>query len=160
MKKVIGYLIFILFFITVLSCKNNSDRTKSYYRSQDDSGIDKWLIDSMKNAYNSDDYPKALEYLERLVQIDSTNGEYYYKIGYCESGLLNSEKSTETYNKAIKYHYKIVDATFNIGTNYLSENDSLAQLYFEKCLTLDSNYQRAKVQLRVIEEHKKKVGHY
>ena len=156
MRGRLNYVILIFFLIIEIACNNNSsDNKRNYYKSSAINKIDKLLIDNMNNAYNIDDYAKALEYLKELINIDSTNGEYYYKIGYCESGLFNTEESIQAFQKAIDYNYRVVDATFSIGVNYTLVNDSMAKLYFEKCLIEDPSYQRAKIQLLVIEHHKK-----
>lgn len=150
------YIISILL-IAQFSCNNTAnDNSKISYKPLDTHKTYELLKSKMSTAYNKDDYPKALYFLQQLVQLDSTNGAYYYKIGYCESGLLNSQESTDAYNKAIKCHYRVVDATFNIGTNYLTMNDSLARIYFERCLAIDSNYESAKIQLMVIAQRNKK----
>ncbi len=69
--------------------------------------------------------------------------------------MFNTEESIQAFQKAIDYNYRVVDATFSIGVNYTLVNDSMAKLYFEKCLIEDPSYQRAKIQLLVIEHHKK-----
>jgi tetratricopeptide (TPR) repeat protein len=141
----------LVFLIAEFSCNNigNNNPRISYKTSGTHENCE--LIKSkMNTAYKKDDYQKALYFLQQLVQFDSTNGEYYYKIGYCESGLLNTQKSTDAYNKAIKFNYRVVDATFNIGTNYLTVDDSLARIYFETCLAIDSNYESAKIHKKIL----------
>jgi hypothetical protein len=55
--------------------------------------------------------------------------------------------------KDAELNYRKVDALFNIGANSLLKCDSLAEIYFKKCLEINPNYEPAKVQLNVIKEH-------
>jgi tetratricopeptide (TPR) repeat protein len=151
------YIIILIFLIAEFSCNNvGNNAPRISYKTSDINENYELIKSKMDTAYNKNEYQEALYFLQQLIQFDSTNGEYYYKIGYCESGLLNSQKSTNAYNKAIKYNYRVVDATFNIGTNYLTVDDSLARIYFERCLAIDSNYESAKIQLMVIAQRNKK----
>lgn len=161
MIKYFKNFLIIIVSIFVFSCKNkNGNHSNEYTNSLEKKLPDNSLLNQMNIAYNMDDYYHSIKYLDTLIKNDSTNGEYFYKKGFCESGLRNTVESIEAYKMAIKYHYRVTDATFSVAVNYTLLNDSIAKLYFEKCLTIDSNYQPAKTQLKVIKEHKKKVDFY
>lgn len=89
--------------------------------------------------YEKDEYEKAIPYFTRLIESDSTNGQYYFRRGYCFSGLLNKKKAIEDYKRALQYHFKEESSCLNIGLNYLFENDSLALIYLQKCLAINPN---------------------
>jgi tetratricopeptide (TPR) repeat protein len=94
---------------------------------------------------------------DKLINIDSTEGEFYYKRGNCKAYLFEYIGSTKDYMKAIELKYKIGDTYFNIACNYASiKEDSLALIYFTKAYELKPNDLNIKIQIELIKEHLKK----
>lgn len=90
--------------------------------------------------YEKEDYFKAKLYFDTLININPFDGEFYFKRGYSESLLLESESAIKDYKMAIAYNYRPKSANLNIGVIYF--NDSLfskAVPFFEKCLELEPN---------------------
>jgi tetratricopeptide (TPR) repeat protein len=158
MIKITRRFVYFTILMSVFSCSSNNNNLNKEHTVSDRSGgmeIDSTL-NKMNLAYNQDDYKNALIYIHTLIKMDSTNGEYYYKKGYCESGLFNTNESIKAYQISIIHHYRVIDATFSIGVLYSLTNDSIAKSYFEKCLAIDPNYERAKIQLLVISQRNKR----
>src|SRR5690606_1760399 len=97
------------------------------------------------SLYNGDNYEEAVKYFDTLITIDSLNGEYYFKRGYCEAMLFKYHESTIDYKKAIQFKYRESSAYFNLGLNYSSIDDSLAIHFFYKCLEVDPKHPNARV---------------
>ncbi|MCW3467942.1 tetratricopeptide repeat protein [Chitinophaga nivalis] len=117
---------------------------------------DKNTILSLKQTadilYDQNEYETAAKYLDTLIAIDSLNGEYYFKRGYCNAMLFKYYLSTNDYNKAASLNYRKSSAYFNMGLNYSLVNDSIAILYFEKCYETDSTQIKAKEKIRELKE--------
>jgi len=56
---------------------------------------------------------------------------------------MQKEKSIENNFKSIQYKYRIDDAFFNLGIDYLFVNDSLSIEYFKKCLEQNPQHPKA-----------------
>ena len=143
---------FLFLVLLLIACTNHKFKPKE---RQENSKYEE-LKSKMRITYNDDKYAETLQYIDQLLQMDSTDGEVFFKKGYCESGLDNSEESIEAYSKAAQLNYKKVDALFNIGANLLLKCDSLAEIYFKQCLAINPNYEKAKIQLQVIKDHPSK----
>jgi len=99
----------------------------------------KELADS---CYDRDSYKLAIEYFDRVIEIDSLNGELFYKRGFSLAKMNDFENSSMNFLKAIEYGYRISDAYYMLGMNQIpSLNDSIAVFYFEKSLELNPNAQ-------------------
>jgi tetratricopeptide (TPR) repeat protein len=102
------------------------------------------LEEKAEYYYKKEIYREAIPYFDQLINIDSTKGVYYLKRGYSYSKLFNLKAAYYDYQEAIKLKYELATAYFNIGI-ICSENeqDSLALVYYDKSLRLDSSrYQR------------------
>jgi|GEM_PF-1294146 len=100
--------------------------------------------------YNLNEYLQAINYFDTLIRIDSLNGEYYFKRGYCEGKLFRFPESTGDYLEAVNLGYRKTTAYFNLGLNYSIVDDSIAINYFEKCLKEDSSYIEAAEEIKKI----------
>jgi tetratricopeptide (TPR) repeat protein len=94
--------------------------------------------------YNKGIYPEAINYFSELIRIDSTNGEYYIKRGYCNSKSSYLIRALSDYQKAIDLKYDVSSAYLNIAIiAILLEKDSIALIYLDKSLHADSTkYQK------------------
>jgi tetratricopeptide (TPR) repeat protein len=138
--------------ISIYSCnsQDSQSKRKNIVEAKDTSNYE---IEKIANDfYEHDDYPNAIKYFNILIKRDSMNGKYYFRRGYCYSGLINKKKAIDDYNKAALYHFKETSAYFNIGLNYSFEDDSLALQYFEKCIKLDPSFADATVEIRSCRE--------
>ena len=144
--KVIKYLV-ILFLL--ISCRDNNTKSKEISKYEE-------LKLKMLSTYKEDNYTETLKHINQLLQIDTADGDIFFIKGRCEAELNNFNQSTKSYLKAAQLNYRKLDATFNIGVISMLNCDSLAEIYFKKCLAIDPDYEPAKVQLNGIREHPSK----
>ena len=122
--------------ITAFSCDNQQKKIQSQRTS-----VDITILESKANIlYYQDRYLEAVKYFDSLIKIDSLNGEYYYKRAFSHGMLSQRIMAVDDYKKAIQFKFKVNDAYYNIGVNYLFTNDSLALSNFERCIETDPNY--------------------
>jgi tetratricopeptide (TPR) repeat protein len=87
--------------------------------------------------YDHDVYSKAISYLDSLIILDSTKGEYFFKRAYSYD-KLNDIRSVDDYKKAIKLNYRVADVYQNLALDaMLFDKDSLALIFFSKAVTVD-----------------------
>ena len=127
--KIIHFAFFLVLTFTLVNCSSNEKK----------SGFD--LLKSKADSYYKlGNYDSSKLYFTYLIQIDSLNGEYYFKRGYSNSMLLKQSESINDYLKAVELKYKPAKAFYNIGVNYELRNDSLALIYYKKCYEVDPSY--------------------
>jgi tetratricopeptide (TPR) repeat protein len=109
------------------------------------------LEEKAEYYYKKEIYKEAIPYYDQLINIDSTKGKYYYNRGYCYGRLFYWEFAYSNYQKAIKLKYRVADAYFDIGLIFsVNEQDSLALVYYDKSLKLDSSrYQGIQILKRI-----------
>ena len=127
-----NYFIYVSLF--VLSCTNNDTSHSKLTKSN----VEELKISADK-YYDSNAYVKAIIILDKLISIDSTNGEYFFKRGYSYSMIFNVEEAVKNYSKSISLGYRVSSAYKNIGINYSTINDTLAISNFNKSLQYESN---------------------
>lgn len=133
---------FIAFFVILASC--NSVEQKKTTTSLSDETIE-LLIERSEILYQYNEYEKVIPIFDRIVAIDSTRGETYYRRGYCKAQFFEYEESSNDYLKAIKLNYRVADSYFSLGCNYAAiYNDSLALKYFQKAFELNPTNENAK----------------
>ena len=91
------------------------------------------------------DYMKASEYYQNIIQIDSTFKDAYYNIGYLNLVYINDFKTAaEYFSKTINIDPYYVNAYYNRAYCYeLSGNLAEARKDYHKTLELETNYQKA-----------------
>jgi len=113
------------------------------------------VVDSLlkKGAeFNKDkDFYSALDIYDKLITIDSSRGDLYFKRANCKAQLLKFESSSKDYFKALELHYRIEDTYYNLGCNFASiDKDSAAIEYFMKALEIDPNDLDTKLQIKIV----------
>ena len=138
MKKQSLYVIF--FIISAISC-NNSER-KVVSLSTTNKEVLLTLADS---CYGINDFKKSIELFDRIVLLDSTMGEIYYKRGYCKAQTFDYKGSSKDFHKAFLLNYRADESLFNLGCNSAAiGNDTLALEYFSNAYELNPNNNIAK----------------
>lgn len=122
---------FIYFLLIFFSCDQQkpNDKTVKNIETQIKKQADSFYY--AKNDLN------AAVLFTKLIALDSTKGEYYYKRGYSYSMLLNADDAINDFLKAAKLNYRTAKAYRNIAVNYFTINDSLAVYYINKSLQVD-----------------------
>jgi tetratricopeptide (TPR) repeat protein len=139
------YLI-ITIFLFLVSCRNGEIKKASLQQKEED--IED-LIDLSDMYYQLDMHVEALNIFNKIIDIDSTRGDVFYRRGYCRAWLFDFDGSTQDYLKSIELDHRIEDSYFSIGTNYAAVfNDSMAIKFFSKALELNPHNEKAKRELR------------
>lgn len=103
------------------------------------------LILKAEMAYESSDYLAASKFYSLLIQKDSTNGDFFFKKGFCYAKLGLKDEAINNFQKAVCLNFRVSDSYFNISLAYASLlNDSLALVYINKCILLNPNDKDAK----------------
>jgi len=98
------------------------------------------LIALADSTYSINHFEVAQELYDSLSKLFPENGEYFYKLGYSHSLILNYKKANDAYLSAANLGYRTADALYNAGINEtLLLNDSLAIIYFKRSLKLNPN---------------------
>lgn len=102
------------------------------------------LIELADLYYNLDNFKEAILLFDRILNMDTTNGEFYFKRAYCNAQIYNYKNSNIDYYKAIELNYRTDDAVFNLACNYAAtQKDSLALQYFLKAYELNPDNKKA-----------------
>ncbi len=120
-----------LFMLLILLACNNIKNKKNIINNYKNCDIKNFLQVANK-CYEKEDYKRAIELYNKIINCDSSLGEIYFKRGNCRAFLMDYEGSNEDYFEAIKFKYRLKSSYFNLGLNeYLLFKDSLALQYFE-----------------------------
>jgi hypothetical protein len=91
------------------------------------------------------DYPKAIEYLKKAIEVAPIDAWTFYKLGTTYLRLNNSEIAKSYFNKALDLESNFPEALYNLGVIELnSGNPVKAKTYFEKTLSIDPYHKSAK----------------
>lgn len=124
---------------SILNEKSNLYQTQALRDSnilvEDSSGL---LLKARLN-YEKDEYLQALELYSKLIEIDSSKGEFFFRKGYCLVQLDREPEAIQYYKKAAELNFNPSDCYYNIGLAYhfALNNDSLAIVYYERSLQLN-----------------------
>jgi len=90
-----------------------------------------------------DDYPDAIRWLERAVQINPNNADVWYALGRCYYTQSSFKNAEQAFLKTLALNSKNEKATENLGLTYKAENRPTdAEQSFRTAISLaDSNPQ-------------------
>ena len=143
MMAIFNKLIFVLFILVPFSCNNSQEQSKAAFSAHDI----KKIKEQADLAYDKDDIANSIILFNKLIEFDSTKGEYYFKRGNSYMMTLDIKKSEKDFLKSIQLGYRISSSYYNIGLNYAGINDITAVYYFKKSLEKDSTNEKAKIKL-------------
>jgi tetratricopeptide (TPR) repeat protein len=123
---------FLIFILAISSCQSQTKNSSAQQQVNS-------LYDSVNRAYYLNDYVNCIILLNKLIRENPMQGEYFFKRGYCYTEILNSDWAITDFKEAIDLNYRVADSYANIGINYATISDSLALIYFQKSLQLDSS---------------------
>lgn len=108
--------------------------------------------------YATDQYADAIELYTKLLLIDSLNGKFNYRKGFCLRNLRLYPESIEYFLKSIALNYREFDSYNNLGVIYsIGLNDyPQARKYFEKSLEINPNSEEVKSFLKTIDANEEK----
>lgn len=135
---------------------DNSGKDVEHFESKNVNLLE--LALEANSNYEERKFDIAIKYLDTLIQLDSTNGEYFFKRGFSKAQISDYSSSSIDFREAINKGYKPSLAFFNLGLNEsLLGHDSLAIVYLKKSLEIDPKYQRAKDMLNALTKAKSSI---
>lgn len=165
MSKYFKTAIFLLTFcVLILACtkpaNNDSvrldqDNSKLDYFNNDDQDTSK--IRTMASIlYNSEQFKEALIEYDKLIKLDSLEGQFYFRKAVCAAQILKDSVAEFNFKRSINLNYRTFDAYMNLGLIYMStfKNDAKAIECFEKCIQIDPTSQKAKTFLDGLRNNK------
>jgi tetratricopeptide (TPR) repeat protein len=121
------------FFLTIcmlIQCKEHP-QTDSQTSSKGDSESIASLAMEASQHYDRDNFAVALRLYDKIIEMDSLNGEAHYRKGYCLVQLDRHEESFDCYLNAIELNYRKYDSYRNLAYNYLLiYQDTTKAIYF------------------------------
>jgi tetratricopeptide (TPR) repeat protein len=171
-NSIARHLIITIFFInsiiillsSSLSCSNKyhsgAKNEKSNNTNSESSNFISKTEKQADAAYKNKEYEKALEYYSLLLERDSLNGAYCFRLGFCLDCLHHTDNAIVFYKKALKLDPSISRSHFNLSLIYTSRlQDSLALFHvneFLKIKPLDPEAIQLKSLILKISENNKK----
>src|SRR5689334_1114709 len=135
----------LLFLLACLGCSKSNERGAS-----EALGFEQYksLADS---SYARKDYEGAIPYLDKLVEMDSTNALWYYRRGNSLVSITKYELAIPDLKMAISLNHRLGDSYFLLGFAYAmtTRYDSLAVECFQKALEINPADSTARDFLRV-----------
>lgn len=110
--------------------------------------------------YANDKFEEALMSYNKLINLDSTNGDFFYRKAYCLAQLSRDSAAVENYLKSANLDFRKFDAYRSIGLIYtVGLNDkSKAIEYLKKCLEINPNAQDIKRLIEDIKSNPEKIS--
>ena len=162
-------LLYTLLYLTLVSCNVPSSQADINVRTR---GIDtltekQKLTDRAKSLYDSEKYSQAKLCYDTLILLDSTEGEYYFRRGYCKSiSDIDILGAIKDYSKSIEHNYnKKQKAYLNIGVLHRSNavfrsSTNSARIveynkalhFFNECLRIEPENEKALREKKEVEE--------
>lgn len=153
--------------LALLKCSTTSKKEDTELRSDSSfTSRDSLISDSSSLVvqaallYANDKFEEALESYSKLVELDSTNGDFFYRKAYCLAQLNRDSAAVENYLKSANLDFRKFDAYRSIGLIYtVGLNDrSKAIEYFKKCLEINPNAEEIKRLIEDIKSNPEKVS--
>ncbi|MCX5782480.1 MAG: tetratricopeptide repeat protein [Elusimicrobia bacterium] len=89
-------------------------------------------------------FPKAIEYLKRAIELEPKNPNFYYLIGLAYDDMKNYGLAEQNFKEALKVKPDFTEVFFNLGV--ISDKQGKfedAAAYFEKSVEIDPKFARA-----------------
>lgn len=127
-----------------------NEKAKNARKIKEDSRTESEWEELFLLAYLEQDYDIAIEYLEKIIEINPKNHKAYINMGiaYAEKGEYN--KAIELFYKAIDINPKYYNAYYNIGVIYakINNNEKAVELYKK---VIEINPKEAKAYINLFE---------
>lgn len=145
--------VLILFFLFG-SCTNNHGTEKE--NDNKELRIKELEEEADAYYYQTKNYAKAAILYDKLIQEDSSNGEYYYKRAYSLAQQDKPKAAVKNYLKSAKLNYRVFDSYHSLGVIYrlVLLNDSLAIYYYEKAFEENPSSLETKMTLMKMKSNK------
>jgi tetratricopeptide (TPR) repeat protein len=168
MKKDIIQIIIIIFFLgfTLFDCEKRSmqktaaEIDTAYIDGRNDE-IDTSLIRTQANlSFQTGFYSDAVDAYSKLIEIDSSNGMFYFRRAYGMAQLSLYDSAVLDYRRSAKLGYREFHSNLNAGFLYMTilGQDSLAKIHLRRCIELAPDSVRPRDLLKIIEKKNRYVS--
>jgi tetratricopeptide (TPR) repeat protein len=125
---------------------------KSKTETETDNETNNDLSDIANKLYFENRYLEAVSAFDKAIEMDSLNGELYFRRAYSLCQVNMHERSIPDYLKSASLGFNEFDSYYSIGILYMTilHDDSIAEHYFNKCLQIDPNSEQVKEMLKII----------
>lgn len=115
--------------------------------------VDRKMMLKANRYYNQGLYDRAEKLYDKMIMIDSLNGEAYYNRAYCLANRNALDCSNYDYFKCIELGYNLEQSYFNLGCNFaIIGLDSIAIDYFHKAYELNPQNIEAEIQIKILNQ--------
>ena len=123
--------------------KGNYKEALTYLENIDSNNFDEETLILAANCYDKDgNTDKAIEYLQRVLEINPNNSYAYYNLGIINFNNGNTAIAINNFTRAIKANKKFNAAYYNLGISYYNVKDYKKALkYFNKAHKLNPDNQ-------------------
>jgi tetratricopeptide (TPR) repeat protein len=146
-----NYLIVLLLLINY-QCKQEKKNQQAnkltstfFYGSQEE------LKNRLDSLYENNLFDEALKVLNKLILLDSLNGELYYKKGICLDSTVPRDSIVKFFHKSADLGYRKSDCYYLIALSYYLDKDySKCESYLRQTLAInpsDSEAQKLLIKL-------------
>ncbi|MCG9132820.1 tetratricopeptide repeat protein [Candidatus Poribacteria bacterium] len=102
--------------------------------------------------FERNNYDKAIKQFEQAIRANSEFAVAHYNLGCAYLEVKEYPEAISAFGKALAVNYKLKEAYYNLGITHLRKGTrQAAKSSIELALKIDSNYQRARAFLTVIE---------
>lgn len=110
------------------------------------------LLIMADSLYEIEEYYKAIPYYSRVLLIDSTVANAYFRRGNCFAYIQDYELSSLDYLKSIDLNWRLGDSYFNLASNFVLQGRSKDALeYFRRSYYYNPNDEFLKEQIELLE---------
>ena len=95
-------------------------------------------------AFDTKNYPKALDELSKAVQNDRSNALYHYNLGRAQYLSRRYSDARSSFQRSVDLDGRFAPAQYNLGlANLRTGNEAEALSSFRRARTTDANYEKA-----------------
>jgi tetratricopeptide (TPR) repeat protein len=138
--------IIVLLLLISYQCKQKSkNQLATKLTSTFSYGSQEGLKNRLDSLYENNIYEEALEVLNKLVLLDSTNGELFYKIGICLDSSVPRDSIIKFFHKSADLGYRKSDCYYLIALSYYLDKDySKCEYYLKQTLAINPSDSEAR----------------
>ena len=156
-KTLLLYMVLECLTTSCIQNKNDAHAIKEYTsdtKTNKDTSLLKLNADLL---YQGDNYEDAFIEYKRLIKLDSLNGQFHFRVGYCLAQLNRHSESVEYYLRSAELKFEEYDSYYSVGILFYTilGDDKKALYYFDRCLEIKPD---AKDVQEIVDKLNRKIG--